>query len=63
MITPNRKLKCCLLGVITVISIFEIYEDELISFKIVASYHDWYKNLKIRVKQYFKIDLRSLIPK
>ena len=45
------------------ISIFKIYEDEVISFKTVASYHDWYSNLKVRIKQYFKVDLRSFIPK
>ena len=45
------------------IPIFKIYEDEIISFKTFASYRDWYNNLKVRIKQYFKVDLRSLIPK
>lgn len=43
--------------------IFEIYDDEIMSNKTYATFHDWYNNLKVRVKKYFKVDLRSLIPK
>lgn len=43
--------------------LFQIYEDEIIVTKTFASFNDWYTNLKTRVKKYFKVDLRSFIPR